>query len=248
MAMRATIFVVVLLLAAIASPASGSKQDGLPRPNGYPVTPTTDYGPTPPCYDANNLVVTCDWYGFSHNLYPVQGAQCNAGMRKVLSNTTIFGPGDLKPYTYYYSDYYVFDTTTNDTYCLYGCFDLSSSTAAPPPSSTTAPPPSSTTAPPPATIFPPPPVSLSPPPVTLSPPPPATLYPPPPVPRSAPPPPTLSNPPPPALSPPGDTTPAATPPSTRVVNLNGAAFLRPTGFVSFVLSAALLIFNGLVAF
>jgi hypothetical protein len=71
------ILAVVVLVCVAEAPGFpvANMYDGLPRPAGYPKTPTEDYGPTPPCY-LNAVAVTCDWYGFSHVLYPVDGAAC----------------------------------------------------------------------------------------------------------------------------------------------------------------------------
>ena len=114
--------------------AVANKPDGLPRFRGYPETPTEHYGPTPPCY-RKSVAVTCDWYGFSHDLYPVEGAACLTVTRREF---TALPPGVLHPYTYYCLRSMFFNTTDTwfprASYCLYGCFDMSATS----PSSATA--------------------------------------------------------------------------------------------------------------
>ncbi|KAG0570353.1 hypothetical protein KC19_6G156000 [Ceratodon purpureus] len=247
--MRGLTILAILALACIlhTSPALAVTRspDGLPRPTGYPDTPTMAYGPTPPCY-LNSVAVTCEWYGFSYILYPTQGAQCLTTTRRVLTNATLVAPGDLLPYHYYYLDRFVFDTTTNDSYCIYGCFDMSASggpVPSPPAGFVPASPPTDLATPPPALSLAPPPVDLSTPPPAV---PPSVLATPPPTLDSTMPPPDSSTTPPAAAVPPATTTPS--PPRPGIINLNNAQFLRPTGLLSFIISGALLLLNGLAGF
>ena len=202
-------------------------------PKGY--TLTESYGPTPPCVD-NGIVEHCDWYGFVSNLFPALGASCLVDTREVLSNTSF--EGVLLPDYLYYLDKYVYDPSTNASYCVYGCLYSNVSAPAPAPGAAQAPPP--TSSPPPGFT-----------PAPSSPSTPATTSAPAPSPDS-----DLDSPP----SPPGLIAPPSPPASSKhppptlpngtptIFNLNGVGFLQPTGLLSFMISAALLIFNGLVAF
>ncbi|KAG0570354.1 hypothetical protein KC19_6G156100 [Ceratodon purpureus] len=225
-------FVVLASIADVPELVVASVYDGRPRPAGYPDTPSEEYGPTPPCL-FNGVAVKCQWYGFIHIDYlnTPEGTFCMPYTRSVLANTTRFPPGTVAPYIYWSLRSQIFNKTTNDSYCNYGCFDMGASgpVGSPAPTPPTTFPPITLTTPPPSTL--------------LIPPPPATLFTPPPSTLEASPPSTLSTPPP-------DTTAVAPPPPSnqRLINLNGAGFLQPTGLVSFMISGALLILHGVLGF
>ncbi|KAG0614093.1 hypothetical protein M758_6G150800 [Ceratodon purpureus] len=239
-------FVVLASIADVPELVVASVFDGRPRPPGYPDTPSEEYGPTPPCL-FNGVAVNCQWYGFIHIDYlnTPEGTFCMPYTRSVLANTTRFPPGTVAPYIYWSLTSQIFNKTNNDSYCNYGCFDMSASSGPVP-----SPPAGFVPASPPTDLATPPPALLAPPPADLSTPPPAVppsvLATPPPTLDSTMPPPDSSTTPPAAAVPPATTTP--TPPRPGIINLNNAQFLRPTGLLSFIISGALLLLNGLAGF
>lgn len=201
--MRALTVMTRVLLCGSVVVAVFDGYDGMPRPSGMDLDPTTTYG-TKPAVKYENKVAKCIWYGWENGNYPPEGTQnCSTSLWASLSAAN---PAGLSGFMYYVplEDAY-FDPLYNEYLCAIGCFDLTASgpaagpvlppiadpptdsppSAEPPvaeppvalPPAFDAPPPVETTAPPSegATV-PPPPATL------FRPPPPATPLPPSPTP------------------------------------------------------------------